>query len=591
MVHDLTRMGERVFEDLCRALAVHVLGPGIQAFGDGRDGGREASFEGRLHYPTATADGWDGYGVLQAKYRRVRVGTKDVDWLRKEIIKELDAWTDPTRKRVTDGRVPEYLIIATNVRLSSAARTGGIDRITTLLAGYADRTGLNGWALWDANQLAMYLNAYPAVSTKFAEFITSGDVLAKTLDRLDSLGAAPEPARPQVGQGQPGNERAFRAAYDAAGGFAVLGEATGEVYEDGPGWVQEFAGMPGRGPVVLCALHERQVTAVAADVWDAICSAGAGSGRLDAVGYPVVTTSSPALLAADAHEIRLAGGRWGPGRLIRQPGDQWRWEPEISFSFETRERDRWTVGPAPVDLRLRCAARIAWAADDLFVGGAKRRSLEAALPEGPLRGILAEVSDHLGLDATAVAWERTPDSEGHNDRRFASYRSLVPGLDGRTVLGIWARLQLPGGLESAVISMVDMRVDFGAFGVDHSQLNPARGRLSADQLQRFFIAAWLTVTRLLPLAAVDDPLAVRPVGPTTIELHLDNERAMGNGGQALNLLDMLDLSRFGEPPASPRQSMSNATTAGLTLDDDQVHRVVGDALAHLASGSGFLDRD
>ncbi len=165
----------------------------------------------------------------------------------------------------------------------------------------------------------------------------------------------------------------------------------------------------------------------------------------------------------------------------------------------------------------------------------------------------------------------------------------MPGLDGRTALGIWARFQLPGGLESAVISMVDMRVDFGAVGVDHSPIDAARIRLNADQLQRFFTAAWLTVTRLLPLAATDDPLAQRPAGPATIELHLDNERAMENGDRALELLDVLDLSRFCEPPSSPRQSISTAVAAGLAFDDDHVHQLVGEALAHLASGFGFLD--
>src|SRR6266498_5201246 len=146
-------------------------------------------------------------------------------------------------------------------------------------------------------------------------------------------------------------------------------------------------------------------------------------------------------------------------------------------------------------------------------------------PDGPLRGIIAEVAHHLGLDAAAATWQRTPDSEGYNDRRFASYRLVVPGTDGRTALGFWARFQLPDGLQSTVISMVDMRVDFAAVGVDHGQtvvkrVDPTH-RLSDKQLQRFFTAGWLTVARLLPLAATDDPRAPRPAGPTTIELHID----------------------------------------------------------------------
>jgi hypothetical protein len=72
MVYDLTRMGERTFEDMCRALAVHVLGPDVQAFGDGPDGGREASFEGRLRYPDPAVDRpWNGFGVLQCETRCV----------------------------------------------------------------------------------------------------------------------------------------------------------------------------------------------------------------------------------------------------------------------------------------------------------------------------------------------------------------------------------------------------------------------------------------------------------------------------------------------------------------------------------------
>jgi hypothetical protein len=41
---------------------------------------------------------------------------------------------------VTEGGTPQYLIIATNVRLSSVTQRGGIDRVRTLLAGYASYT-------------------------------------------------------------------------------------------------------------------------------------------------------------------------------------------------------------------------------------------------------------------------------------------------------------------------------------------------------------------------------------------------------------------------------------------------------------------
>lgn len=215
VMHDLSRLGERPFEDLCRALAVHVLGPGIQAFGDGPDGGREASFEGPLAYRGANGF-WDGYGVLQAKYRRVAIGGKDAEWLNQHITHELDAWLDPNRKRVTAGRRPEYLIIATNVRLSSVPASGGIDRIRTLLHDYADRLGLKDVALWDANAISMYLDAFPSVRQGFSHLISTADVLTKTITTLDRLDDALRPRSIGIGQGPAGNERAFRTAYQRA---------------------------------------------------------------------------------------------------------------------------------------------------------------------------------------------------------------------------------------------------------------------------------------------------------------------------------------------------------------------------------------
>ncbi|MFF5249079.1 N-6 DNA methylase [Streptosporangium sp. NPDC000095] len=181
MEYDLSRLDGRRFEDLCRALAVRVLGTGIQAPGGGADGDRQAVFEGRLRYTTST-DGpcWEGSGVMQVKHRRVGSGTGDVAWLQAEIANELDAWSNVERVPAARARVVDYLIIVTNVRLPGAVGASGVDRIRTLMASYAERIGLKGWALWDAEQLERYLDVYPDVRTAFAEFITPVDVLTST---------------------------------------------------------------------------------------------------------------------------------------------------------------------------------------------------------------------------------------------------------------------------------------------------------------------------------------------------------------------------------------------------------------------------
>ncbi len=186
MAYELSRLDERRFEELCRALAVRVLGPAIQAFGAGPDGGREATFDGEVSF---RAD-WNGYGVLQAKCRRTAGGVADTQWLCQTLTGELDQWLEPRRRRVTDGRMPQYLIVATNIRLSSVPRRGGIDRVNDLLTAYAQRLGLKDWALWDANQLSAYLDAYPEISRRFAEFLTPGDVLAQAMDAINDVNEA-----------------------------------------------------------------------------------------------------------------------------------------------------------------------------------------------------------------------------------------------------------------------------------------------------------------------------------------------------------------------------------------------------------------
>lgn len=190
MAYDLTRIGDKEFEALCRALAVRVLGAGVQAFGDGPDGGRELMWDGAIAYPGSDRTRhWSGYGVLQAKYRRHNVGVKDLDWLRGQLRHEFAAWLNPASARMRRGRVPQHLIVTTNVRLSSVAGTGGIDEARSLLAEFANQLGLSGWAIWDANQISAYLDAYPEIAQRFSAFITASDVLAKAFEQQKKAAA------------------------------------------------------------------------------------------------------------------------------------------------------------------------------------------------------------------------------------------------------------------------------------------------------------------------------------------------------------------------------------------------------------------
>lgn len=349
MADDFSGLGAYGFERLSLAIAIHVLGPGLKVFGDGPDGGREASFEGRLRYP-GIEQPWDGFGILQAKYKSEPQSTNaDATWLLGRVKSELDTWADPDKQRVRAGRRPQYLIFTTNVALSAVPGSGGRDRVDRLIGERAASIGLEAWSVWDAPQLSTFLDGYPDVRRSFAALITPNEVLAAMYDELAEprktnivVSVPAVPIRP----GQPGQEAAFLPAYAAAGGESKLGTALGEVYEPGPGWVQHFSGPAGGEPAVICALYGKPAIAVAASIWEALCGVGGNTAGAGVVGAGLPVADQPgAPLTGEASVVELAGGTWGRtgrGRLRRDDRGEWRWGPHIGFDSEAvSDRDSW----------------------------------------------------------------------------------------------------------------------------------------------------------------------------------------------------------------------------------------------------------
>ena len=183
--YDLSRLSNRSFEHLVQALAAKVLGPGIVVFGDGPDGGREATFERKVPFPS-TVEGWDGYGVVQAKYRQRPGDTQqDGTWAVDQLKDEIRKYTDPESKL----RKPEYFIFATNVVLTPVLDKGSKDRAVATLEEFKNQSPLKDYAIWDYDQIRTFLDAYEDVRNAYAASITPGDVLARIIAQL-----SPSPA-------------------------------------------------------------------------------------------------------------------------------------------------------------------------------------------------------------------------------------------------------------------------------------------------------------------------------------------------------------------------------------------------------------
>ncbi|QIJ76950.1 hypothetical protein GU700_21635 [Methylobacterium sp. NI91] len=117
MGYDFTKLGSKLFEELVQAIALKALGNGTVIYGSGPDGAREATFQGKVPFPSET-ENWDGYIVVQAKYRE-KNDTKQSDaaWLINQLKSEAKKFTS-TAKNL---KRPQFYIIATNVDLSSVS--------------------------------------------------------------------------------------------------------------------------------------------------------------------------------------------------------------------------------------------------------------------------------------------------------------------------------------------------------------------------------------------------------------------------------------------------------------------------------------
>lgn len=114
-------------------------------FGDGPDGGREATYQG----PMDKIPGCEGkdhvYCVIQAKFRQQRSSTKaGQTWALNALKKELEKFADPER----DLTKPDIYIFATNVVLTSVNKKGGKDKVLALVKTFHNRVPLRKCLIW-----------------------------------------------------------------------------------------------------------------------------------------------------------------------------------------------------------------------------------------------------------------------------------------------------------------------------------------------------------------------------------------------------------------------------------------------------------
>jgi hypothetical protein len=580
MKYDLAGIGPDPFQRLCQALAMRSLGSRLKVFGAGPDGGRDASFDGPVPFPGDNPAGWwNGYGVVQVKHKsKLGDPRADLAWLRRQLEAELGAWADPASRRRQKGEPPRYLLLATNVQLSSVAGSGGKDKIDDLIHHYAEEIGLVEWIVWDGDQIATLLDTNQDLAHVFSLVHDDGRF-------------------PAVGRGVDGCEIAFQEAYDSAGGITTLGVPMSSVHAMGPGWVQDFRSLATGRHAVICALPERPAVAMAGSVWAALRAIGDPNhgGGLEGVGFPSPHSGHDHLDEA-ASRIRLLGGQWGPGWLTRTDEAGWRWRPKEQIDSNAfRDRDIRTGGPEKMDLRLRLSARIPCVSNGLRIDGAGRAQLEQALTAADTVGIVRVLGRPRHLDAAEPTWTRTKDQDGRNDSRGANYECSLNGTGGRSAIVGRLLFLLPTPLAPDLTSLVEVRVDFRALQpapgspTDAGEV-PAELRITMPELLAFLAQSWRIAMNILPLALVDDPSALIPAGAPRVEMYVINERPpYGGGDRTLVTEQMLDLSPLGKSTRADLSNMAIAVTAPIDQTDRGIELTIKDAVAQMVEDFGFTE--
>lgn len=183
----LAKLNSNSFEKIVRTLAIKQMGTAGTVFPMGPDGARDFSFKGKVQ--GYESQGWDGYLVLQAKFRSSpKGGSSDISWLTQQLDRELLKYQKPDSPTTT----PKYYIIATNINLSGAdskdgkgkIKKSGLTKISEHLDTWKAKLGIEDFDIWSSEKIETLISLHPEIRTTYSAWLTPGDIIEKLLSNL-----------------------------------------------------------------------------------------------------------------------------------------------------------------------------------------------------------------------------------------------------------------------------------------------------------------------------------------------------------------------------------------------------------------------
>lgn len=152
-------LDDRAFERLVVSICGELLGPGIQPFSDGADGGRDARFDGRAQCFPSVADPINGKVIVQAKHTQrpfAKFSDSDFDGESASSILSLEL---PRIRALVEAEELEHYLLFANRRLSGNAEASQRRRITS--------EGVSSVHLFGEERINLVLSNYSHLVDRF----------------------------------------------------------------------------------------------------------------------------------------------------------------------------------------------------------------------------------------------------------------------------------------------------------------------------------------------------------------------------------------------------------------------------------------
>lgn len=172
MSYTLNKLGSNNFEHLVQSLCKKILGEGVSIFGVGADGQREATYQGKAPYPS-NQESWDGYWVIQAKFKDPNTKTADYLWIKTCFEEEMLGFQT---KKNAGKKIPDNYLFFTNIVLTPPLEKGIKDKMDSLAKKY--KSLIPNIHIIGADDINRFLEGHRDIAVSYASYILSGDILS-----------------------------------------------------------------------------------------------------------------------------------------------------------------------------------------------------------------------------------------------------------------------------------------------------------------------------------------------------------------------------------------------------------------------------